>query len=75
MHVKYASRHVLYPVPNVFDCVVLSVIVARAVFFVFCGLELRRMAVLFCCVRRRLLLGVVRVVTDAGVAVRADTVF
>ena len=32
MHVKYASRHVLYPVPNVFDCVVLSVIVARAVF-------------------------------------------
>ena len=30
IHVKYASRHVLYPVPNVFDCVAFSVNVARA---------------------------------------------
>jgi len=30
MHVKYASRHVLYPVPNVFECTVFIVNVARA---------------------------------------------
>lgn len=33
MHVKYASRHVLYPVPNVLDWIVFIVIVARAVDF------------------------------------------
>lgn len=30
MHVKYASRHALYPVPNVFDWEVACVTVARA---------------------------------------------
>lgn len=29
MHAKYASRHALYPVPNVFDCAA-DIVVARA---------------------------------------------
>ena len=67
MHVKYASRHMLYSVPNEFDCVVDIDMVARA----------GRVCVLVFCVLRAGRIGVwaVRVavvfVARAFVAVRA----
>ena len=78
MHVKYASRHVLYPVPNVL--VAVAVVAARAVL---AGVALRDTDTIFFdvpFVAVRAVLGVdalrdtVAVVRAVDVAVRADVV-
>jgi len=74
MHVKYASRHALYPVPNVFVPVAVAVVVARALragVIVVATRDVATRAVLVDAVRATVFGDAVRA-TVFGDAVRAD---
>lgn len=75
MHVKYASRHALYPVPNVFVPVAMTVVAARALRATLAGVPLRAVVVVVAArdvVARAVVVDAVRATVFVD-AVRADT--